>query len=529
MKTKLLIISVFILGAFASCERYLETNPKDFTSPENYFNTAQELNSALTGVYDALGQDGTFGRNLVIELAHGSDEGFYKRDGISLNATPMVYFQTPSDPVIISVWRQLYIGINRANYLLANIDKPLMDSTARNIIKGEALFLRGFMYFQLAHLYGEVPLILTPTVDGDKVDNPKKPLAEVYAQILKDMTDAELLVNTYTKNGFPGRVSKTAVQGVLARVCLKMAGEPLKDVSKYVDAKIWAEKVISSGVHSLNPSYKQVFINHSQDLYDFQFKESIWEIEFFGNNTTTPEREGGRFANQLAIRNSVIDRGYGYATVGATATLYRKYQQGDLRRDWNISTFRYSTGASSIGLGDTVALAASAIHERDAGKWRRYFELVNPKSQDWSPTNFPVLRYSDVLLMYVEAAIELNDPSDASSVAYKYFNQVRRRAYGFTATGVAPPGLERIPTRQEIRDERTRELCFEALRKFDLIRWGNFIQTMKTVGQDINLNAPTTLKYAVLGYNNVSQKHVILPIPSQELSLNKALKQNSLW
>ena len=87
MKTKLLIISVFILGAFASCERYLETNPKDFTSPENYFNTAQELNSALTGVYDALGQDGTFGRNLVIELAHGSDEGFYKRDGISLNAS----------------------------------------------------------------------------------------------------------------------------------------------------------------------------------------------------------------------------------------------------------------------------------------------------------------------------------------------------------------------------------------------------------------------------------------------------------
>lgn len=529
MKTKLSIITVIIITVFVSCENYLETKPKDFTAPENYFNTAAELNSALTGVYDALGQDGTFGRNLVVELAHGSDEGFYKRDAISLTATPMVYFHTPSDPVVIAVWRQLYVGINRANYLLANIDKPVMDNAARNAIKGEALFLRGFMYFQLVHLYGEIPLILEPTLDGDLVDNPKKPLADIYAQILRDMTEAEGLVKTYTQNGFPGRVSKTAVQGILARVCLKMAGEPLRDVSKYADAKMWAEKVIASGIHTLNPSYRQVFINHSQDLYDVQSKESIWEIEFFGNNTTTPEREGGRFVNQLAIRNTVVDRGYGYATVGATATLYRRYQQGDTRRDWNIASFRYLTGASSIGLGDTVAHAASVIYERDPGKWRRYFELVNPKSQDWSPTNFPILRYSDVLLMYVEAAIELNDPVDASSLAYRYFNQVRRRAYGYSATAVVPPGVERTPTRQEVRDERSRELCFEGLRKFDLIRWGNFVQTMKTVGQDINLNAPTTLKYAVVGYNNVSAKHVVLPIPSQELSLNKALKQNSLW
>jgi hypothetical protein len=77
MKTKLSIITVIIITAFVSCENYLETKPKDFTAPENYFNTAAELNSALTGVYDALGQDGTFARNLVIALAHLSDEGFY--------------------------------------------------------------------------------------------------------------------------------------------------------------------------------------------------------------------------------------------------------------------------------------------------------------------------------------------------------------------------------------------------------------------------------------------------------------------
>lgn len=529
MKNKFIIFLIVAAATITSCSDYLDTQPRDFTPPENYFSTAKELNDALTGVYDALGQDGTFSRNLVIELAQGSDEGFLKRDAITVTTTPMVYLHTPSDAVVTAVWRQLYAGINRANFLLANINKPVMDEAERNVIKGEALFLRGFMYFQLAHHYGEIPILLTPTEDGNLVDNPKKPLAEVYAQILSDMTEAESLVKTYTQNGFPGRISKTAVQGILARVCLKMAGEPLKDVSKYADAKMWTEKVISSGIHTLNPSYKQIFINQSQDLYDTQAKEAIWEIEFSGNSSTGPDREGGRWANQLAIRNTIIDRGYGYATVGATATLYRKYEPGDLRRDWNIATFRYLTGASSVGLGDTVAHASTAIHERDPGKWRRYLELVTPRGQDWGPTNFPVLRYADVLLMYTEASLELNEPVDSSTDAYRYFNLVRRRGYGYSATATVPVGVEKVPTVQEIRDERARELCFEALRKFDLIRWGNFVQTMKTVGQDINLNAPANLKYGVLGYNSVSSKHVLMPIPSQELSLNKAMRQNPLW
>lgn len=529
MKNTFLIFVLFTTIAGTSCSKYLDTQPRDFTPPEDYFNTATELNAALTGVYDALGQDGTFSRNLVIELAHGSDEGFLKRDVVTVNTTPMVYLHTPADPVVTAAWRQLYVGINRANYLLENINKPEMDEAERSIIRGEALFLRAFMYFQLAHHFGEVPLILTPTVDGNIVDNTKSPLAELYAHILSDMTEAESLVRTYTQNGFPGRISKSAAQGVLARVCLKMAGEPLRDVAKYADAKMWAEKVIASGIHTLHPSYQQIFINQSQDLYDTQARESIWEIEFSGNNITGPDREGGRWANHLALRNTIMERGYGYATVGSTATLYRKYESGDHRRDWNIATFRYLTGASSIGLGDTVAFAPSAIHERDIGKWRRYLELVTPRGQDWGPTNFPVLRYADVLLMYAEAAAGLGESVDAGSEAYRYFNLVRRRAYGYSAADNVPAEVEKVPTVQEIRDERARELCFEGLRKFDLIRWGSFLQTMRSVGQDINTNAPANLRYAVMGYNNVAPRHVLMPIPSQELSLNKAMRQNPLW
>jgi starch-binding outer membrane protein, SusD/RagB family len=83
--------------------------------------------------------------------------------------------------------------------------------------------------------------------------------------------------------------------------------------------------------------------------------------------------------------------------------------------------------------------------------------------------------------------------------------------------------------RDVIREERARELCFEGIRRFDLVRWGIFVQRMKQIETDMNTNLPSTLKYAVREYTNVSEKDKWLPIPSLELSLNSALKQNPLW
>src|SRR5699024_4914982 len=80
--------------------------------------------------------------------------------------------------------------------------------------------------------------------------------------------------------------------GILARVCLYMAGEPVKDVSKYEEARMWAKKVIDDveANHSLNPSFSQVFINLAQDKYDVN--ESIWEVEFKGNGSDAFSEEG---------------------------------------------------------------------------------------------------------------------------------------------------------------------------------------------------------------------------------------------
>lgn len=525
-KLKYIIITSLVLSSFG-CKNYLETTPKDFITPENYYASENDLNNALTGVYDSFAQDGTYGRQLVIELAQGTDEGFRKRSTVT-DIFVHKYNNNASDATVLACWKQLYVGINRANLLLANINKPVMDEVKRNDIKGQALFLRAYAYFLLVSLYGDVPLILEPTAAADDVNHARTPSTEIYTKILADMTEAEGKVSAFSH---PGRISKTAIEGILARVCLKMAGYPLKDVSKYAEAKKWALMVVDSKIHSLNPDYTQIFKNHSADLYDLATKECIWEIEFWGNNINTTAREGSRFVNQLAIRYSGLDVtvvGYGYASVGVTGTLFKTYgiTTTDIRRDWNISTFKYTSANPPV---ETPHLATE-YYDRDSGKWRRKFETVVPRNTDWSPTNFPVLRYADVLLMLAEAENELNGPANA----LQYLNLVRTRA---SASTVYPNGsglsLVEVDTkdnfRKAIMSERLRELAFEGVRKMDLIRWDTFLPVLKAVGADIKANASSTLQYSSVGYDNVQEKHKLLPIPTIELSLNNSMVQNIGW
>src|SRR5690606_17664528 len=114
--------------------------------------------------------------------------------------------------------------------------------------------------------------------------------------------------------GHGGRVSKSAVRGVLARVCLHMAGEPVKDISKYQDARKWAKKVIddSDAGHELNPDYSDVFIKYARDEYDI--RESIWEVEFWRpEETGSPFNEGGNagYVNGPRTTNKFVGEGFG--------------------------------------------------------------------------------------------------------------------------------------------------------------------------------------------------------------------------
>jgi hypothetical protein len=373
-----------------------------------------------------------------------------------------------------------------------------------------------------------VPLIVKPVVSANDTDVPRASEKEIYDQILKDMTEAEKLVTDISALGYGGRVSKSAVRGILARVCLSMAGYPLKDVTKYKEASKWAKMVMDAGIHSLNPDYSQIFINYAQDKYDI--KESIWEVEFWGNRFGI-FKETGQVAGVNGPPSSNSETGVAVGGLFATAKLYKLYEPGDLRRDWSIANFTYNkTGpnGSKTLIKDTTT---ASLYDRAGGKWRREYELVTPKSAQWTPQNLPLLRYSDVLLMYAEAENEVNNGPTAE--AYQAINLVRKRAFGKLLPGAANPDEHDLKNLghdsffKQIVDERSRELCFELLRKPDLIRWGLFVSVMNAEGNEIEKDVPGA--YFAQRYKNVLPKHVVYPIPESELATNKALVQTPGW
>ena len=591
------VLALLTCIGFASCEKFLDSKPKDFLSPVNYYNTEEQINFALNAVYDVLGQRGMYGDALISRMGTEADEGFY---AVRSFKGPQVYDFSSSDSYVTTLWQLLYDGINRANILIENIDKPNLTKEKRNDILGQAKFLRAYYYFLLVSNWGDVPVIMNATSSANNTGVPQTPAREVYELIIKEMEEAELLVRDASEVGFGGKVSKSAVQGILARVCLYMASNPVNDVSKYNDVIKWTSKIINPGFHKLNASYENIFIKYAADEYDV--KESIWEVEFWGN-TLGQYREGGRVGINTGIANPNTTLGYAYGFIQTTAKLFNSYGEGDLRRDWAIAPFRYqSNGTIKANWNPTQ------IYQRFCGKWRREYEVVTPKSTNDSPQNFPLLRYSDVLLMHAEALHKLNETEDALT----FLNQVRRRAYGKLLYGErlktitltsGGTGYTTVPTitimggdptvnaiaratisggkvtsviiensgtfyksaptisitggggsgavatatitsvtdvdivlspelnfMKVIQDERSRELCFEGLRKQDLIRWGILKTTMQQVANDFLTSAPADYNYAANAGNNIAEpKHLLLPIPAYDMGLNPLLNPNIDW
>lgn len=672
-----IIIACLAIAGLASCKKFLDTKPTDFYTPDNYYRTEAQLQQALNGIYGDLMRPELYGQVMHFNFVSTTDEVMSNRtaDG---DARGLRYNYDASLVHVASIWRFAYVGINNINSLLANVSKPVMDENKRNIMKGQALFLRGFLYFILTSNYGDVPLVLTPLAISD-VTLAATPQKQVYEQIEKDMKEAETLLQDYTvaKLGYNDVVTLTAVQAMLTRVYLYWAGYPQNDVTKYQEVIKYADKVKNSGLHALNPDYRQIFINLSKDQYDV--KENIWELGSFGAAAGVVNKGGNDIGNFVGISSALSatdTSSYSSASwVAVTRKLYDAYEIDtastatpnksslDVRRDWNCANFIYSGNPR-------VRTPRTSPWQMNAGKFRREYcpaPIRNTNGVGGTYNiNWPVIRYADVLLMRAEAENQLNGPANA----YEDINLVRKRGYGIlngnvvksvkvtnpgsgytsapavaisggggsgamasaiiaggkvtgiylsspgalaagtyyssapvvvigtawtpgttyatgtqitnagnlytvktegTATTTPPthtsgdsdaaqtgavftyageaatataaittgneanltPGLSKEDFQLAIRDERMRELCFEAVRKADLIRWGNFYQDMQTFAAWAGSNGASVTATGnvngLQGVRNVAPRHVLLPKPTYELNLNRALVQNPGW
>lgn len=427
MKVKHIAISMFFaLGGLTSCDDYLKTTPTDFLSPVNYYDTEEQLQFARASVYEVLNAGALYGTYAAYLLAWDADGAYMNR--ATLTTGPWNYFYSNADSYLAGLWSNLWGGVNRANVVLDNLDKnPEIDQAVRDEIRGEVHFLRGYFYFMLVQYFGGVPIKTTPTASVNEVSQVRNSIKEVYDLVLSDMEKAEQLVPGIKELGYGGAVSKSAVRGILSRVNLTMAGSPLKDESRYAEAKKWAKMVMddTEAGHAMNSSYPQIFMNLAADIYDT--KESIFEVEFYGNALDNYNETGnlGWINGPVVAAAAATGRADSYMSI--TAKFYNVFEPGDSRKFWNIAHFAYTNTqvVGSKSMTNPPATELAKYNSRPA-KWRREYEAVSPKSATRTPTNWPILRYTDVLLMYAEAENAINGPTQE---VVDIINSVRWRGW----------------------------------------------------------------------------------------------------
>lgn len=564
MKNFKYIILGFIIVNLFSCD-LLDKDPYSLT-PETYFNDANELNNFLIGVYSPIMQEHFYGNNYPVYIAGGDDLSFYQRSSstsfiITANANS-------SSSQIMTYWRNLYEGINRANMLLTYADKnQSISKDIREKAKAEALFLRSFYYFNLIQGWGDVPLRLTPTSSVKDVELPRTDKQVIYDQIISDIVSIIETLPASNELTHTGTVTQSAAQGILARIYLFRAGEhyrdktaPGEEVKKYFEqAKYWALQVKESQLHDLVTPYSRVFMDLMEDKYNStSVRESIWEAEMAGN-LSTAEYAAGRIGNVIgfgsAIDHSAVvsvqdktgmaNPGYSYRFIFASLKLYEMYElEADTTRgNWSIIPYEYKYDTSSsklvagrnyyfgkkpAGLTEIEGFpcieltdAGSSNKVRCCGKYRREYEPHTPKAKNYTCINFPILRYSDVLLMLAEAENEVNGPT---TLAFECLNKVRTRANIKELSGIGKDDF-----RDAIKKERAMELCFETLRRWDLIRWGDFYKSMNDMVDYVNQPEWASSYAYAANYYKVSEAYNYFPIPDWEMSTNKLMKQNKGW
>jgi hypothetical protein len=531
-------------------------SPESTWDIDEFYSTETEAELALAGIYGHFASDDLFGQTIV-RFDSGTDEGYYNRrwnDGWPVG----LYRHTPAEVAIKNFWTKLYSAINHCNIFEEKLNGSLTEEE-HNRLLAESRFLRAFAYFTLVQWFEDVPMPITYTKDLSANHLPLTAQKQVYEQIINDFDFASKhLLHPGDADYKSGRAHKMAAHGMMARVYLKMAGYPLKETDKYQLAKDRCDSVISDGYHALKVEadgmgYREHFLGYIQDQYDPS--ESLFEISFSFLRDAGIEAHG-RHGNLNGLDFTYGGSLAGYPQAFAMFTvspvvslIYNKYD-GDKRRDWNIPMILCDKN------GDLKRVKNELERSNCPGKYRRWeplnegdldVDLVDGKPEpyvllennttpekNFTGINFPILRYSDILLMYAEADNEINGSPTENAI--NYLNQVRNRA-GLENIEIADPSviISQENFFDELVDERLREFCFEGLRKMDLIRWE--LLGEKLAFQDLiirghgNFNESDGNHMAWLRpstYFNPAY-HLSLPYPSQEVEINQQLDQKSNW
>jgi starch-binding outer membrane protein, SusD/RagB family len=491
-KISIYVIMLLTVLSGAACNKWLDLDPQDGITSNEFWKTKEQVQAAVTGIYSSL-LGSSSGRPLT--------ETFFlwgELRGDLLSATAST-FNEEVDIMNANIlatnsitnWRNLYQTINYCNTVISfapkvlQIDKTFSQDELNKAI-AEAKTIRALLYFYLVRSFGEVPLKLSPTSSDQELEQiPKSSQQDVLNQILTDLNDAEPdAVLTYGRNDIDkGRITRYTINALQADVYLWM--------DKYEECVAACNKVINSGKFGLvNESSSNVFFNK---LYaNGNSNESIFEIQFDNQKLNT-------FYPMFMVSRRFVSNPL------VMEELYMVDYVNSDNRDFRA---------------DGVSVRAT-----DGTIWKYIgWNNSNARTAAESYAHWIVYRFADVLLMKAEALNQLGNGPGALDIV----RLIRNRARALTDTEENPSDARGIA--DYILKERAREFAYEGKRWYDLLRnakRNNYERLDILLNLVASTVTPDRQQSAIAKYKDRNSHY--FPIFSYELTTDKQLEQNPFY
>jgi hypothetical protein len=467
-----IILFVAAIGFNACSDDYIDITSEDRNS-ENFFNSQEDYESALVAAYDLL--QSSYINVLLGEIASDNTlaGGESATDVIGIQQIDDM-IHTPVNAQLTDLWRWMYAGVNRTNYIMEFQDKTDFPDKPR--VLAETRFLRAYYYFELVKFFGDVPLAVDRRfLFGDQFDVDRSPKAAVYGQIERDLLFA--IDNLQYTTTDVGRATKGSAQALLGKVYLFQ--------QKYEMAAAVLDDLILSNSYSLVSDYATIFENDNENNAESVFEIQYSDLEGAGFGCLQCS-EGNVAVGFNGVRNyngPLFDSGFSFNV--PTQEVVNLFSTADPRKNTailDINAFAATNGATfSIGFEHTGYFNRKYI--------ARQGDLNTGDANLTNPNNYRAIRFADVLLMAAEA---YNSGNIGDGQARAYLNRVRARV------GLPNIQISGTALADAIFKERRLELVGEGHHFFDLVRTGR---------------AAAEIDGFVTG------KHEVFPVPLEEILL----------
>lgn len=466
----------------ASCKRYLEVEPISSFGTDYVFDNVANAQKAVLGAYAPLTGDQGYG--IRISMYYPYDEDNMMGQG----GTPYPdnerrdiahYTAKATNTQLAAPFNQLYAGIERANICIYNLPKmegytngtPAEQKELKRL-HGEVLTLRALYYLELIRNWGDVPAQFQPSSLESDLFKAKTDRDSIYEVLLNDLALAATLLPWRTEVAQDERITQGAARALRARIALYRGGYSLRRNRQmvrgsnhkqyYQIAKDECDIIIKRpDQHKLNPSYQAVFKDYICAHRIEPNGEVIWEVAMGGGTSALGDSKMGYY-------NGPRWNNLGNSALTILPSYFYMFDSTDTRRDVTCAPYNINQNGT---------IAGRTLQTMVDGKFRRDW-ITNPVSltsnAQYFGLNWPIIRFSDVLLMYAEADNEINNgPSPAAKAA---FEAVRLRAYGGDPSLIGTTPSDYAGFFDAIVKERALEFGSEGIRKYDLIRW-NLLET----------------------------------------------------